>query len=92
MQEEASLKAMPIQGRRGIADFFHPMFLFIGLRGFIGKAFLLYGLRTDFKRKEAYTASVAHREVSFCGREVNCPAFTALAYGRKGQFPFKIRA
>ena len=31
-------------------------FFFIGIRGVIGRAFLLPGLRTDFKRKLAYPA------------------------------------
>ena len=33
--------------------FIYSLFFFIGLRGVIGRAFLLYGLRTDFIRNLA---------------------------------------
>ncbi len=58
----------------------------------LSDTFLLYGLRTELKRKETCTASVAHGEDRLSSVRKFFSLFTALAYGRIGQFPFKIRA
>ena len=65
--------------------FFH-LFIFIGLRGRNG-TFLLYGLRTDFKRKLDLTVVAippkAGKKQPLLGNRK--PAYTALAHWPQGQ-------